>query len=330
MVPRRHTSIREDIFDYYHIEPTFSVFRLWTIDLWPARRIGFVLQGIVFGVCAAIMLMRRPHARIIGRDAWLLVFPALLGRKVVWEVHAPRASIWMRFVARRAQIVTITHTLQKWLVEQGVDPKRITVLHDGVDADAFVHLPTTHDARRELGFSSQEKITVYTGHLYEWKGIDVVIAAARVLPQVRFLIVGGTSRDIERVRQKTTTIPNITVVGHVPHAQVLRYVRAGNVALLPTIDAHTGTEHTSPLKLFEYMAAEIPIVASALPAITEVVDDTLATLVTPGNPGALAEGIIQILAKPGAAQARAKRAREVVYERYTWHNRAKAIAARIT
>ncbi len=78
------------------------------------------------------------------------------------------------------------------------------------------------------------------------------------------------------------------------------------------------------MKLFEYMAAERPIVASRLPSITEVLNEENSVLIEPDDPVSLGDGIRGILDDEERARRIARQAREDV-ERHTWRNRARAI-----
>jgi glycosyltransferase involved in cell wall biosynthesis len=80
----------------------------------------------------------------------------------------------------------------------------------------------------------------------------------------------------------------------------------------------------SPVKMFEYMAGGVPIVASDLPTIREVLNGTNAAIVPPGDAPALARAISQLLADAPRAQALAARAREEV-RTYSWQERAKKV-----
>jgi glycosyltransferase involved in cell wall biosynthesis len=88
-----------------------------------------------------------------------------------------------------------------------------------------------------------------------------------------------------------------------------------------------GSRYTSPLKLYEYLAAGRPIVASDVPAVREVVaDGTTAILVPPDDPQALADGIARLLAAPVIAERIGAAGRAWVRGR-TWDARAAAILA---
>jgi glycosyltransferase involved in cell wall biosynthesis len=94
------------------------------------------------------------------------------------------------------------------------------------------------------------------------------------------------------------------------------------VALLPLPDEPVARYFTSPLKLFDYMAAGVPIVASDLPSLREVLrDGENALLVPPEDPAAVAKAIDRILGDPALARRLAARAREDA-SAYTWDERA--------
>ena len=112
----------------------------------------------------------------------------------------------------------------------------------------------------------------------------------------------------------------------VPPRTVPAWLKRFDVLALPNIASERiSARHTSPLKLFEYMAAGRPIVASDLPSLREVLrDDENALLVPPDDPKVLAAGIRRVIEdKPFAAKLAAQ-AREDVMQ-YSWTSRAKRL-----
>jgi glycosyltransferase involved in cell wall biosynthesis len=97
------------------------------------------------------------------------------------------------------------------------------------------------------------------------------------------------------------------------------------VAVLPLPDNLMARYFTSPLKLFDYMAAGAPIVASEMPTVREVLaDGDNSLLVAPEDPGALAAAIRRLLVNPGLADRLRRTAFEQV-QSYTWDARAARI-----
>jgi len=119
----------------------------------------------------------------------------------------------------------------------------------------------------------------------------------------------------------------VTFTGLVEPPQVRAWLARANVLVLPNPASAISSRFTSPLKLFEYMAAQRPIVASDLPALREVLSpDENAVLVTPGSAPALAAGIRRVLDDPALATRVASRALATVAD-FSWDRRADRLEA---
>ena len=120
----------------------------------------------------------------------------------------------------------------------------------------------------------------YAGHLYPWKGVDVLLEAIARVPAVQGLVIGGQEKETDLARLRALATPP----GHREPSDVRRPsapvgsrrpAGPGCVLALPNPASAISTHSTSPLKLFEYMAAGKAIVASSLPAIREVLTDEI-------------------------------------------------------
>ena len=173
---------------------------------------------------------------------------------------------------------------------------------------------------------------VYAGHLYPWKGVDVLLQALVKLEGVNATIIGGDAAepDFQRLQDTSRSIglgSRVEFVGMVEPSRVSGLLAKGDVLVLPNVGAEPTVNHTSPLKLFEYMAAGKPIVASNLPSIREVLrDGENAVLVEPGNPTALTSGLRRVLEDRKLAERIASRAFDEVAE-YSWDCRAERVEA---
>jgi len=111
----------------------------------------------------------------------------------------------------------------------------------------------------------------------------------------------------------------------VDNRELSTYLKAADVLLLPNSANHAESKITSPLKLFEYMASETPIVASDLPTVTHVLrDGENAILVEPDNVAALVQGIRKVMANPSRAGALGTQSRTDV-QRHAWPERIRRI-----
>jgi glycosyltransferase involved in cell wall biosynthesis len=110
-----------------------------------------------------------------------------------------------------------------------------------------------------------------------------------------------------------------------PPGLIPKFQRAADVLVLPNISASEDSSYyTSPLKLFQYMAAGRPIVASDLPSLRTILNSDNAYLVSPDDCQALAGGIRDALSNHQESARRAERAR-VDVNQYTWEKRAEGI-----
>lgn len=195
---------------------------------------------------------------------------------------------------------------------------------------AFIEVIPSAARLTNKKFEKDADKILYLGHLYLQKGVDILVKALKYLPNRKLIIVGGNKKsDIERVRKISSDLEvdnQIVFAGCVPHSKVEKYFKGMGVAVIPIINTVGRRLFTSPMKLFEYMAANIPIVASDLPSMREILENgNTAVLVEPENPEALAGGIQKVLEDRKFAQKIAENAYKKVKE-YTWENRAKKIA----
>jgi glycosyltransferase involved in cell wall biosynthesis len=180
------------------------------------------------------------------------------------------------------------------------------------------------DAARDLD-------VLYIGQLYAWKGIDGLVRAMAHLPTRRLTIVGGNdARDLERVRAAAAAAgvaDRVSFAGQVPPAEVPGWLARARVGVVPLPERGfvEAAWFTSPLKLFELMRWRVPIVASDLPSVREIVQDgEHAVLVPPDDPAALARGIERLLADRELAAQLVRAAAERVLD-YTWEARARSL-----
>jgi len=311
-----------------------------------ARRAGYLAFAIgrMLGASRADAVITRD----LGVASALLRVPRRLRPPVVYESHgyapdvaaalpgmipaanAPSATKVARLERREAFVwrnadgyVTITAGLADDLKQRLGERGTLAVVPDGTRIAV--------DPGRAID-DQQQGAVVYAGHLYAWKGVDVLLDALGQLGGVRGVIVGGYEKepDLARLRERAARLgisDRVTFTGLVPPSAVAAYLRAARMLVLPNPASAISTRFTSPLKLFEYMAAGRPIVASDLPSIREVLrHEENALLVEPGNPTALAAGVRRLLEDRALADRLARAAMTDVQD-YSWDRRAERLEA---
>lgn len=253
--------------------------------------------------------------------------------RCVIELHAVEDSHWFWWSVRHADgIVVVAGGIREYVLSGVKKTLPILVAPGAVDLARFDKLPTRQEARRMLSLPEDGIIVGYVGSFgfiapwdyNPWKGADVLLNAAKHLPEYRFVFAGGEPDEISEVRRRYPE-PNILLLGQRRVEEIPLILRAADVLILPNKSGYVVSEqYTSPLKLFEYMASGTPIVASDLPSIRGVVSPNECFLFEPNDSSSLAHAIQSAIEGGQAAHNRAGAARTAVLQR-TWHNRAKAI-----
>ncbi len=301
-----------DIFDYYGVPPgpRPEILRAKCTD-WIERvpvRLQFLpsrLQEWSFARSAARLLAERfPNALVLARDIEVGHALAKAGKRdFLLEIHrVPGGNLrrrWLLEAARGALgTIAISGGVREDLVALGLDPQSVRVEHDAIERTRFENPPSRLAARSALGLSETDSVVVYTGGLLEWKGVDVLVDAARQSPKLRFVIAGGMDGDIAQLRERARGADNVRIDGFQPPERVPLYLAAGDIGVVPNKSKpQISARYTSPLKVFESFAAGLPLVASDLPALRELLEpDMDAVLVAPDDPNALAVGLSRLLA----------------------------------
>jgi glycosyltransferase involved in cell wall biosynthesis len=330
---RKNPHIKEDIHSYYSIKNNFKTKRIWAPDFYfPGRLdvISVLIKSFISAVFLSAYALSVKSEVIYSRDELLLFLLSFFKKNLTFEAHnlsKSRNVFYRRFKKINLKVVVITKRLKEDFVKIGFSPENILVVPDGVDLDEFNIDVSKEDARNKVGLSLNAQIAMYTGHLFDWKGADTILEVARQCKDVLFVFVGGMTADIEKFRKKAKLLmlENVLIFGHRPHKDVPLFLKAADILLLPNSSKEEiSRSHTSPLKLFEYMASARPIIASDLPSLREILDENTATFAIPNNPNSWADKIRSVMADSDLRVGLSSRALEKV-KNYTWAKRAEKI-----
>ena len=207
----------------------------------------------------------------------------------------------------------------------GLGADTIRVEHDGFEPARFADLPTQTVAREALGLSGDAAVVVYTGGLLAWKGVELLVDAARGLPDATFVIAGGMDADVARLREHARGVDNVRIDGFQAPERVALYLAAADVGVVPNRSQPAiSSRYTSPLKLFEMMACGLPMVLSDLPSLREILDEEHAEFVAADDAEALRAGLERLL---GDEQRRARMSAGLRERsaQHTWDARARRL-----
>lgn len=321
IVPQKRGQIEEDTLVFYNLKRQFKITRLWTVDIVSASALGFFISSFVFGLSAFFYLWSRRDKGVlysIDLDPLSFVGILFLRRPVFFEMHGPKKRTFLnRFLFRRVSGVLAVNKLVKtdlivnfpWLKD------KIVVCPNGVDLEEDTEIDKTA-ARQKLGIPVEARVIVYTGSLQGWKGVETIIEVGRRLPKIDFYFVGGSGE---------VPLGNFHFMGFRKHQEMPLWHAAADLLLVTgTRKDRYSYHHTSPMKLFEYLAAKRPIVASRTPAIEQVVSDQEVFFHEPDDAADLSKTINQVFAEPETVLQKI----ELAYRKarqYSWANRTKII-----
>jgi len=323
---------RTDLWRWYGVERAFPV---TTLPLWLWRRSPLFtsVRERRFSWAAPRYAARRRPALVWTRSYPIAARCLARGLPLIFERHSASPAKWARVLREMGAapglraFVTNSEQLRAAHVAAGIPSEKLAAFTNGVaPALLAAQRGDARAARRALGLPEAARIALYAGSLSAEKGLPTLLAAAAQLPQVRFVVLGGSAADVAHWSKDAAA--NVDFRGFVPNAQLASWFAAADLGLFPNSARDPLAESTSPLKVLEYIAASLPVVATSIPAVTTWLrDNQTAFLSTPDSPPAFAAAITRALDDPSAAATCAERARNETV-RFTWQDRAQQILQR--
>jgi glycosyltransferase involved in cell wall biosynthesis len=193
--------------------------------------------------------------------------------------------------------------------------KKVQTLEDIPLVDTLArNLPIS--LKRELDIEGP--VVMYVGNLERYQGIDLLMESfaivARAAPLARLVIIGGTPQTIahyQTVARSAGMARQVFFLGPRPVTELQLYLGEADILVSPRIEGEN-----TPMKIYSYLYAGKPMVATRLFTHTQVLDDEIAVLVAPEAED-LAKGILQLIAAPAWGREIGERAKQRVEERYS-------------
>ncbi|MCB0217919.1 MAG: glycosyltransferase family 4 protein [Caldilineae bacterium] len=217
------------------------------------------------------------------------------------------------FLLRLAdRVVTVSREQRRMLLDRGVDRRRVVLIPNVIDAGRFRELADAPQAvRARLGLPTEARVVTLVGRLAAQKGLDDFLEAARLVhavqPETRFLIAGhGPERErLEGLSRALGLGEALRFLGY--RADVASLMAASDLLVMPSHDEGL------PIVLLEAMAMGLPIVATRVGGIPDLVrDGETGLLVAPGAPRELADEALGLLADRETADSLGRSAQRYV------------------
>lgn len=233
-------------------------------------------------------------------------------------------------VSQADAVLAVSSALRAHAIALGAPPSRVHVLPNGVDPTLFRPGLRDPGVRKRWRLGDGPVLGFVSG-LRPWHGVDdlmpLLAALAPRHPDLRLVVAGdGPARErLVREAASRGLADAVVFTGWVPHEELAPLVRHFDVGLAPYgVPPHAF--YFSPLKLFEYMACGVPVVAPALGQIAEIVRDGVTGLLyPPGDVAALAAACHALLRDPARRARVGGAAAAEIHARYTWDHNAAAL-----
>jgi glycosyltransferase involved in cell wall biosynthesis len=223
-------------------------------------------------------------------------------------------------------VITVADNVKQNLIKNGIPAEKIQKLHIGLNR-AFLKREPLQAAswRNRILKNGKEKLILYSGGLYKFKGVDLILEVAKKLSDYKFVLAGAGPHFVEyKNMAKSTNLRNVELLGYVPHNQLVGLLQAADVLIHPHLSGKSST-FTSPLKFFEYMASGVPVAASEILPLKEFKSKRLAIdWCKPDNVSAFAKCIEQTLKKYPRKEKGYKQNMQFA-KQFTWEKRIEKI-----
>jgi glycosyltransferase involved in cell wall biosynthesis len=233
-----------------------------------------------------------------------------LGVPVMLTALGSDINVYSRYPLRRSQILWALHqangvtAVSRALVTAiegfGVDPSKLQLIRNGINADSFsrVNAETVQQLRRQFGLRNDRKYLVFVGRLHPVKGLIHLLDALNLLfsdSNLNFdtILVGDGELRLELERSVAARGLNehVRFAGEVPHSRVNEWLQAGDAFCLPSL------MEGMPNVVIEAQACGLPVVASSVGGLPDMVGTETGILVAPAKPADLASALNEVFRK---------------------------------
>ena len=338
VIPSRKNPIKESIFDYYQIKKNFKITKLTCLSFGKFPKLNFWLQSLSFAISALLYSLFKRSDFIYSRDIGICFILSFFNKNVVFEDHEPPLSkkfFYKIFLKKIRKKVLVARNLEEIYKNLGINQKSYMIAPNGVDLNEFAKANKNKNLWKEkFNLAKEDKIVLYTGHFYKWKGIYTLIDSAKFLDNnIKIVLFGGYPQNQREIKEyiENNKIKNIFLHEFIPHKKIIPYLKSADILVLPnTSKEERSSKYTTPIKMFEYMASNVPIVASNLESFSFYLKNEInAVLFEPDNSKNLANKINFLFQNKKIAEKIAEKAYEDV-QKYSWIKRAEKIIKFIT
>jgi glycosyltransferase involved in cell wall biosynthesis len=302
--------------------------------------VKFPLDGLLFASAVRRLFSRRYDVLDCHEEAGLMgvVLSRLFRVPTIYDMHSSLPEQLENFRFTRSRVLRGLMALaERWMIRgshaviaicphlkeqvEALDPRRPCFLIENsplAESGRAVSASEVAEIRRSLGLGTAPVI-LYAGTFEPYQGLDLLLEAMRRVvrerPDARLLMVGGHREQVSDARIESRRLgleAEVQFTGQRPPEEMPAYLAAADILVSPRASGNN-----TPLKIYSYLRAGKPIVATRLRTHTQVLDDAVAVLTDP-HPQAFANGILALASDPERARRLGRAAQRLAQERYSY------------
>lgn len=169
-------------------------------------------------------------------------------------------------------VVAINEKLRERVIKMGSNPNTTYIERAGIDLNRFNSEINGNKIRKEYGFNEDDIVLLFVGVLYNFSGLKEVANEFSKIkneyPNIKFLIVGDGDafNDLKEIQKEMNLENQIIITGRQPYDKIPEFIAASDICLLPAHKTEIMVDIV-PIKMYEYMAMEKPVIATSLPGV---------------------------------------------------------------
>tara|TARA_Y100001954_G_C15819233_1_gene609056 strand:- start:2271 stop:3362 length:1092 start_codon:yes stop_codon:yes gene_type:complete len=261
-----------------------------------------VLRNILFAFKVYLFLKRNKPKYIYTRDILISVVSCIFFKiPTFYEAHQPLRSFYSKFLQyvlsknKSYSLITITNSLKLYYQKRLNYRNKINVIPNGVYLPDYNVSISKKQIRAELKIEPNDFVIVHTGSLFENRGFEKFKIILKSFPTIKLIQLGGKENDIQKLKLKLFSYPNIEFIDYQPKNIVVKYQLAADILFYITSTMSPIHWCTSPNKIFEYMSTKNPILAPRIGSIVEILNDSNSYLFDINNDNDMIEKIKKIM-----------------------------------
>jgi glycosyltransferase involved in cell wall biosynthesis len=218
--------------------------------------------------------------------------------KSIWNTveRVNDLAVGKQTIKAAKKIITISKATKNYVLSLGADPEKVEVVYNGVDLDRFKPMPKIRsEIRKKLGIAQDAIVAATVRRLVYKNGIDTLLESAKTViqknPKIVYLVV-GKGPDFNNAKTRVTQLgigKNFILTGFVSDEDLPLYYNSADFSILPSKSGEG-----LPLVGLEAMACGLPLLATDVGGIREVMIEGYGKIVPPQNPEAMTQATLDL------------------------------------